>query len=219
SHDSSLPEKIYNSVVSRDSAVKTEIERNLDIVRVLGAEENDHEYDLVLTEEEKKTGDAVFESLKVKTKRSIVGVHIGAENPAKCLPLETLAGVINDCFEHVGFEIILMHGPGEGRRLGALMKMIRVPVHAAPVVPLRIAAALIGRCSLFICNDTGTLHIASALRVPTVSFHALSDPAIWKPGHPRHIGLYAKNGVIGSITQQDILRAIETRGLNARQFQ
>jgi ADP-heptose:LPS heptosyltransferase len=215
SHDNEQPERIYTIVTERDPIAKSEIKRNLDIVKALGAVENNHEYDFVLTEEEKAQGLAVVHSMGMKSPRPVLGVHLGAENPAKCLPLETLAKVIDESFETFGYDVVLLHGPGEENRLEKLIQLVTVPVHAAPVLPLRIAAALIGRCTLFLCNDTGTLHIASGLRVPTVSFHALTDPAIWKPAHPRHVGIYAADGNIGSITAKEILRAIEKQRLYA----
>jgi heptosyltransferase-2 len=215
SHDKELPERIYTIVTERDPAAKSEIERNLDIVDSLGAIENNREYDFVLTEEEKAEGVDILHSMGVKSSRPVLGVHFGAENSAKCLPLETLANVIDQSVEKFGYDVVLLRGPGEEKRLERLMHLVTVPVHAAPVVPLRIAAAVIGRCSLFLCNDTGTLHIASGLRVPTVSFHALTDPAIWKPAHPRHIGIYAADRNIGSITVKEIMQAIEAQRLHA----
>lgn len=215
SQDNGHTERIYTIVTERDPAAKSEIERNLDIVKALGAVENNHEYDFVLTEEEKAQSLTVVHSMGMKFSRPMLGVHFGAENPAKRLPLETLAMVIDESVEKFGYDVVLLRGPGEEQRLEKLMHLVKVPVHAAPVLPLRIAAAVIGRCSLFLCNDTGTLHIASGLRVPTVSFHALTDPAIWKPAHPRHIGIYAANGNIGSITAKEIMQAIENQRLHA----
>jgi heptosyltransferase-1 len=46
----------------------------------------------------------------------------------------------------------------------------------APETDLQQLTALIKRCRLLITGDTGPLHIASALRVPTVALFGPSDP-------------------------------------------
>ena len=68
--DPSLPEKIYNVPIRRSSAQKHEIERNLDIVRALGADENDFEYDLVLTDAEVNEAERIYQSLGIAARQN-----------------------------------------------------------------------------------------------------------------------------------------------------
>ncbi len=49
----------------RSSVQKHEIQRNLDIVRALGADENDFEYDLVLTDAEVNEAERIYQSLGI----------------------------------------------------------------------------------------------------------------------------------------------------------
>ena len=78
-----------------------------------------------------------------------------------------------------------------------------------PTLSLRIVAALLDQLNLLICNDTGVLHLAAAVNTPTVSFHAISDPAVWKPVGPRFIGLFARNGSIGAIPVDEVITAVQ----------
>jgi ADP-heptose:LPS heptosyltransferase len=58
----------------------------------------------------------------------------------------------------------------------------------------------IARCSaldLLVCNDSGVMHIASTLEIPTLSFHSLGDPAEWAPRHPRAVALHAPESADG----------------------
>ncbi|HVN47247.1 MAG TPA: glycosyltransferase family 9 protein, partial [Bacteroidota bacterium] len=48
-------------------------------------------------------------------------------------------------------------------------------------------AALMQRCSLFVCNDTGLMHVAAGLQVPTVTIFAFTNPAYVYPWKNRHI--------------------------------
>ncbi len=210
SHDPGLPELIYNVVVQRSPEPKHEIERNLDIVRALGAEENDTRYDLVLTDGEMSEAERVYQALGTRPGRVLVGVHFGAENILKRFPLESLAKVIDWAVAEHDVEIVLIISPKEVERRTFLLSKLHSEVHAVPVMPLRVMAAFMRRLDLFICNDTGTLHIAASQLVPTVSFHSLSVPEIWKPPHSRHIALTAADGLITSITVDQVQAAIKT---------
>lgn len=212
SHDASRPEQIYNVLSRRLAGPMTEIIRNIEIVETLGAKMNDFEYDLVLRDEEVIEAERIFQSLSIDSRKHAVGVHFGALNLSKCFPLDGLARIIDWTIDTYDVEIVLIVSPNEIERREYLVSLLSHKVHFAPVMPLRIMAALMRHLSLFICNDTGTLHIASSQRVPTVSFHSSSDPAIWKPPHARHIALRADDGLITSITVEQAQAAITTVG-------
>ncbi len=211
SHNPSLPEKIYNVKVPRSPEQKTEIERNLDIVKILGAEEKNFEYDLVLTEEEKKEAEKIYKELFIPENSFVVGVHFGTADVTRRFPVEKLAKVIDAMIEKYDCEIILIIGPKEENLRDELLTMIhhKEKIHNAPRMSLRVAAAFMNYFHLFLCNDTGTLHIASSQKIPTVSFHGMNAPAIWKPPHPRHIAVRADDTLITSITIEQTLEAIE----------
>ena len=48
---------------------------------------------------------------------------------------------------------------------------------------------------LLACNDSGVVHVAAALRVASVSFHALGDPAEWGPRHPHAATFWAPRAI------------------------
>jgi len=206
--DPAQPERMYNVTVPRSSVQKHEIERNLDIVRALGADENDLEYDLVLTDAEVNEAEVIYQSLRIAPDKRVVGVHFGALNPSKCFPLDKLAVVIDWLVEKYGVETVLIVSPNELERRKIILSAVHHTLHSAPVMPLRIMAAFIRHMDLLLCNDTGTLHIAASQRVPTISFHSLSDPDIWKPPHPRHIAVRAADSLITSITIEQVETAV-----------
>ncbi|HTR81777.1 MAG TPA: glycosyltransferase family 9 protein [Bacteroidota bacterium] len=207
--DERSQEPIYNVPVHRLPGKRREIDRNLDIVRSLGCDENDFEYDLVLTDEEVDRAERVFHSLSIPSGKIVVGVHFGALNPAKCFPLDKLAEVIDWMVGELKVEIALLVGPDDAGRLQLLLSKLHHNVHAAPFMPLRVLAAFMRHCELILCNDTGTFHIASSQRIPTVSFHSISDPEIWKPPHERHIPVRAEDGKIESITVEQVQSAVK----------
>jgi ADP-heptose:LPS heptosyltransferase len=203
-----LPERIYNVVTHRDRSKKTEIEHNLDIVRALGAVPDSLEYDLVPTNEERLEAEEVFRSLSIERSGLVVGVHFGTLSVSRRFPLERLAEVIDALISKYEAEVVLIVGPHEVELRKYLLSLLSHRVHSAPLMPIRVSAAFMTHLDLFLCNDTGTLHIASSQRTPTVSFHGLNDPAVWKPPHERHFPVIAADRIITSITVQQTMAVI-----------
>ncbi len=207
--DASLPERIYNILTPRTKKLQLEIEHNLDIMKVLGVQPDGLEYDLSLDEEEEKEADGIYHQLHLSGGSLKIGIHFGTLDETRRFPLHKLAKVIDWVKTNVECEVIVIIGPNEVRLRDDLLRMVKTKVVCAPLMPIRIAAAFIRRMNLFLCNDTGTLHIASAMRVPTVSFHSTNDPAAWKPPHERHFGIRASDHRITSITVEQAIDAVK----------
>ncbi|KAB2923158.1 MAG: glycosyltransferase family 9 protein [Bacteroidetes bacterium] len=203
------PERIYNSVTPRVKGVQSEIQHYLDIVRAIGAAPDGMEYDYVVTDEEAAEAEKMLYDAGARSAEALVGVHLGALNREKRLPLDTLAHVIARIKKEFTCEVAVFHGPHDASLCDQLLtKVDRRSVRVLPLMPLRTAAAVIRKMNLLLCNDTGTMHIASAVRTPTVSFHSISEPAQWKPPHERHIGLRAADRRIGSIKPDEVMAAV-----------
>ena len=207
-HDDVLPEKIYNVVAHRDPRKKTEIEHNLDVVRVLGAVPDSLEYDLVPTNEERIEAENIFLSLGIPKGKLVVGVHFGTLAVPRRYPLEKLAEVIDAVIVSYDAEVVLIVGPHEIEKRKYLLSLLHHRVASAPLMPIRVSAAFMNHLDLFIGNDTGTLHIASARRIPTVAFYGPNDPAVWKPPHERHFAVIAPDRIIPSIPVAQTLAVI-----------
>lgn len=210
--DSDIPEKIYNVITPRSKKIQHESEHYLDIVRALGAPSDGLEYDLVLTDDEDSEADKILYQTGIQSNAVKIGVHFGALNKEKRFPFDKLAKVIEWIKMNYTCEILLIIGPHEIQLRQDLLSRVRnVEVRSIPQVPLRISCAIIKKLNLLLCNDTATMHIASALQIPTVSFHSISDPLQWKPPHERHIGLRAEDKKITSITVEMATAAVETQ--------
>jgi len=59
----------------------------------------------------------------------------------------------------------------------------------APRLTVGTAAALLETTDRFLCNDTGIMHVAGALGVPTVALFGPTDPRLWKPPSSRVVAL------------------------------
>jgi len=208
--DPDISESIYSTVTYRSKKVQPESEHYLDIVRQIGVHPDGLFYDLLLAEDETGEADRVLYQLGIQSNSMVLGIHLGALNKEKRLPIDRLVKVIEWVKKQYVCEILVMIGPHDAQVRDELFSHLENKAAvAAPLVSLRIAAAIIKKMSLLLCNDTGPLHIASALEVATISFHSISDPLQWKPPHERHIAIRAEDKKIDSITVEMIIVEIK----------
>ena len=82
-----------------------------------------------------------------------------------------------------GARIVVLGGPGERERAGAVLSQLG----ALPVVDLvgrtdpLLAAACLRRCDLFVGNDSGLGHIAAAAGTPVVTVFGPGRPDVYRP--------------------------------------
>jgi heptosyltransferase-2 len=141
-----------------------------------------------ITEEEKAQANELLQKANISSQKKLVGINPGAAHgPAKRWFPERFAEVGNKLIEKYDVEIVIFGSPDERKIATSITKMMRFKsLNFAGETNLRISAALISRCALFITNDTGAMHIAAALGTPIVAIFGPTDPertAPWGNGH------------------------------------
>lgn len=83
--------------------------------------------------------------------------------------------------------LLLLGGPEDRRATEAIRRETprRRVIDAAGEVDLLVAAALLKRARLFVGNDSGLMHIAAAVGVPTLGLFGPSDERRYGPWGPR----------------------------------
>jgi hypothetical protein len=134
-----------------------------------------------------------------------IGIHPGAANPLKCWPLgrfvelgASLATGATPADSDRPRRLVVFDSPREPERAraahdGLLARGVRAGL--VPAGRIGVFAAIASHLSLLVCNDSGVMHIAAALGVPTVSFHALGRPAEWAPANGRSAAFYADHAI------------------------
>ena len=101
---------------------------------------------------------------------------------------------------------MVLWGPDEERAI----RLFRAEVHSDPIViaPTSIGnlAALIERCHVFICGDTGPMHMAVAWDVPTIALFLVEDYRLYGPRGDRHRIVFDPEG---KVEVEDVLLAFE----------
>ena len=120
----------------------------------------------------------------------VIGICAGAEyGPAKRWPLERYAEAIQLVSgQHPEIRWQLFGAPGEkamGEQLSDLIQGVTHDNLVGKTTLTELVAAL-RRCKLLVTNDTGTMHLAAALGVPTVSIFGSTEPILTGPLGDHH---------------------------------
>ncbi|MFC1512257.1 glycosyltransferase family 9 protein [Candidatus Latescibacterota bacterium] len=106
----------------------------------------------------------------------------------KCDP-EKFAEIADALIDELGARILIIWGPDEldeSRRIRSLMNRDAV---FAPATSVSEMTALVERCAMVIANDSGPMHIATAVGTPVLALHGPTNPARQGPFGPRHEGI------------------------------
>jgi lipopolysaccharide heptosyltransferase II len=80
-----------------------------------------------------------------------------------------------------GLGVVAVAAPGEAETIRALRENSAVPIKTFTNLSLPEVTALAARASLFVGNDSGIAHIASAVETPSVVIFGSSNVAHWRP--------------------------------------
>jgi lipopolysaccharide heptosyltransferase II len=83
-------------------------------------------------------------------------------------------------------KILLLWGPGDKEEAELIKKYMKGEAFLAPNTSLEEMAAVISKCSLVIANDSGPMHIAAGLKIPTLSINGPTDPKLQGPYGENH---------------------------------
>lgn len=148
--------------------IKHRVDYHLDIVRYLGGQPGKLDWGINISEAESRKADLLL--AKGGTSGLLIGIHPGGRKGLKCWPQERFAKLADDLIDRFGARVFFTGAPNEADLIGGIIAMMKGRAeNLAGRADLRVAFALIGKLDLFITNDSGPLHIASAMSTPTVA--------------------------------------------------
>ena len=138
---------------------------------------------LNITEEGKKFADEFLLNHKINPAEKIIGIHTGCGSlfPDRKWSIERFSELI----EMLDEKIIIFTGPRE-KEINKKLETKDNVIIADTSKSLQHLAALISKCSLVLTGDTMAVHIAAALKIPTV--------VLFGPTNEHEIEIY-DNGV------------------------
>jgi ADP-heptose:LPS heptosyltransferase len=119
-------------------------------------------------------------------KRPIIAMHPGSggySTARRWMP-ERFAQLADTLFYDTGGQLILLGGPEEVELHQQIFELMQsqMPVRGfAGKGDIRVAAAILEQADLFIGNDSGLMHLATAVGTPTVAIFGLTNSDAWGP--------------------------------------
>ena len=182
--------RCYTTVVRGEEGAHR-IERDLAALSPLGIKTGDRIPRLWLTPEDHARVDKLAGELGIPTDRSWVVIQPGARYWFKAWPPERFAELADRLNDRFGYQILVGGSPQETALTQTVVNQAKSRLlNLAGRSDVRTVAALLKRSVLFVGNDTGAMHIASAVGTPVLGLFGPSNPVEWGPRGGRSEAIY-----------------------------
>lgn len=189
--------------------IRNQSQRNLDIVRYLGIDTSDPGEHITLLDEEIQWAEKTLKEAGISENELVIGIHPGAGKIGNRWDVTNFARVANLLHQKYQTKIIVNFGPDEHLLADTLTAQLKFTPIILEKLNLRQLAALISRYDLFICNDTGVLHVAAAVGTPLIVIFGPTDPREWKPIGKKFVAVRAEDGRCNSVPVEAVLEKAE----------
>ena len=177
--------KLLNLAVRNDT-LQHETQRYLDVVRALGVEVVASEPEVFVDRASIAWVNNFLENHKLNDSKRIIGLNPGAATAYRRWHAANFAVLGDRLHETYGAHIIITTGPREGELADQVTELMsHSPVIVNQATPMQLAA-LLQRCDLYISNDTGPMHLSTAVKTPTVALFGASNLIQWAPPWDGH---------------------------------
>lgn len=168
---------LYTHVVKACPGLRHTVERNLDALRALGIFPKLEERELFLHVPES----AVSTVKKLTSSDSFILIHPASRWRFKCWPVEKMRELTQELLAK-GEKLVFSSGPDpmEKAMVDEIVKGFPV-LNLAGKVSLKELGALIQLAKTLISVDSAPLHMASALKIPTVAIFGPTSDVTWGP--------------------------------------
>lgn len=161
----------YTVKVDYDSGMH-ELDGALQLVRAIGVAMTAHSPVLTVAKADEVYVNRVLSEHGVQKTHVLIGIHPGSgykEQRFKRWSKEKFAQLGDEISKRYNAQIILTGGPDEIDLVNDIAhRMQQRPIIAAGRMTIRQTTAIIKQCTLFISNESGLAHIATAVETPVV---------------------------------------------------
>ncbi len=187
-HDFTMP--WLNSHCIHEDDNLHNVEEDLRLVELLGATSViDYKPKVYLTENERlRAREWIVKNTKLSS--NYIGFHLGTaefkNQSMRRWSVENFAETGRVLRDEFDANILIFGGKEEDELKVRCRELIGRGAYIIDSPNIRIAAATIAECSLFISNDSALMHLSSALDVPTVAIFGPTNPDWVKPYKCKH---------------------------------
>lgn len=173
------PRLLFDKTIENRKRSKHQVHAHFDVLKeTLGITNiDDRGIEMWLDEAAEATAAAIW-SQAFPDIKPVIGLNIGASWPTKRWPKEYFAKLADRLVDH-GFAVAYFGGPMDVEIVDQAIGLMKHKDHPQVVkltgkVSLMELAALLKKCTVFVTNDSGPMHIATAMNIPLVSMFGAS---------------------------------------------
>ena len=203
----------YNKIVEPRGDRVHEVEFNLDALRAIGIPIVTSKLNIDVDQESRNKIDMFWRDQNLSSYPYVIGLNASGGWYTKRWPLASFAELGKHLQHQLGAKIILLWGPGELDDARKIAEMMQGESTVAPATDLKTLAALLARLNLLVSNDSGPMHLATAVATPVVGIYGPTQPKLQGPWGEKHRVVYKNdleclgcNGVTCKINTHDCMQ-------------
>jgi ADP-heptose:LPS heptosyltransferase len=181
------------------------IDRYLDVLSPLEIKDAERLPILKTRTSDAKSLERILTKAKADAGAPLVGLFPGAGHPSRCWPLHNFASLADFLVRNDQVRVLVFLGPEEKSFVADIRKTFPPSTVVLDQLSIPELAAAQARLAAFVSNDTGPMHIASAVGTPVVLLLDKRAPESYLPQGERHRVIY--NSVIEDITVDEVYEA------------
>ena len=170
----------YNFVIEPRGNLVHNIDFNLDSLKYFNINNATRNPKIFLTEN-------ISNEIKVWEEKNIlnrdfkIGINAGGGWEIKQWKSLSFAKLCDELILKENAKIFLFYGPNEFEKICEIKSLIKSKVEIIPKTNLQELAYLVNKMNFFISNDSGPMHIAATLNVPTLGIYGPTNPNLQGP--------------------------------------
>ncbi|HEV7799245.1 MAG TPA: glycosyltransferase family 9 protein [Pyrinomonadaceae bacterium] len=191
--------------VETDHRKRHLIDRYLDVLIPLEIEKAERIPVLKTRPSDAVSVERILMKAKADAGAPLVGVFPGAGHPSRRWPLEQFANLADHLVRNDQVRVLVFLGPEERAFLNDVRRQFPPSTIILDRLTIPELAAAQARLAAFVSNDTGPMHLASAVGTPVVLLLDKRAPESYLPQGDRHRVIY--NSVIEDISVDEVYAA------------
>lgn len=159
------------------SYIQHQVERDLNLVRSIGAETNNTQLSVCFNKCSFKTAAQKLNSVRFNANENYIIVHAGVSEKKREYPEKLWIETIKLIQENTGVQILLTGSKDECLLVQQIQQQTNSSVFsAAGVLSIEEFIAVIAKAHLVLSVNTAIVHIAAAVNTPVIVLYALTNP-------------------------------------------
>lgn len=163
-----------------------------DVLRKINIQCDEHRTDFFYDPRDEQVIDLFLKGTSYQNKKRLIAIHAGGHYfIRKRWPLVNYIEAIRHLVYDLGMQVVLVGGQEDVEDAFMIKSIVPEVISAVGLLKLGETAALLKKANLFVGNDSGPLHLAAAVNIPTLGLFGPTSPCQFYPYvSPCHTVIY-----------------------------